>query len=191
MSLAHSTTTNMKKIASLILSVALASSAFAGPDYSKGGKDTKVVPPTIEPGCACFGPGFDLGIYGGGALSSHKSVRGDGLGGGALAEYFFTENFGIQGSYGAFGPKPAHHIYGADFVVRFPIKSICIAPYIMAGGDGITDGVTRGDWNAGLGVDVRIPSVHCMAVFADGAYHWTHSSLNNFTLVRLGVKFPF
>ena len=182
----------MKKIASLILSVALASSAFAGSaDYSKGGKDSKPVVAPLDPGCSCFGPGFALGFFGGGELPRHRSLRNDGLGGGALGEYFFCENLGIQASYGAFGPKPANHIYGADIVLRFPIKSICVAPYIFGGGGAVTDGVTRGDWDAGAGIDVRIPSAHCMAVFADGAYHFTHDSVNNFTLVRLGVKFPF
>src|SRR5476651_780017 len=101
----------MKTISSLILSVALASSAFAGP-VTYSGKDSKVVPPTVAPaGCDCFAPGFALGLFGGGELPRHTSIRDNGLGGCSLAEYFFTENIGLQASYGVFAPSPAHHIY--------------------------------------------------------------------------------
>lgn len=175
----------------LLLCVALTSTAFAGTPATYSGKGGKApVQPIVPLGCDCFAPGFTYGFFGGAELPSEDSFRDDGLGGGILGEYFFTENIGIQASYGAFAPNPVHHIYGADLVVRFPIRSLCIAPYILGGGGAISNGDTLGYVNAGAGIDVRFPSFNCIGIFADGAYHWTEESDENFTLIRLGVKIP-
>jgi hypothetical protein len=79
--------TRMKKFASLIMSLALASSAFAGP-VSYSGKGGKFVQPTEPPpvGCDAFGPGFALGVFGGGYLPENDSFEDDALGGGVVAE---------------------------------------------------------------------------------------------------------
>src|SRR5688572_8710362 len=91
--------TKMKYLASLIVTAALASSAFAGPvTYSS--KAPKAVAPILPLGCECFAPGFALGFYGGAFLPDDE--EDDSLGGGVLAEYFFNEYVGIQGSYGVF-----------------------------------------------------------------------------------------
>src|SRR5437867_1574683 len=85
----------MKTIASLIMTVALASSAFAGPvTYSS--KGSKAVAP-VAAGCACFEPGFAVGAFGGAILPSGPGWNEpDSLGGGVLGEFFITENIGIQ-----------------------------------------------------------------------------------------------
>jgi hypothetical protein len=178
------------KLATLLLcSVALAGTAFAGPvDYGKGGKG--VVPPPPPP-AECFGPGFDIGFFGGGYLPAHKETRDDGLGGGVLFEYFFNEYVGIQASYGAFAPSPTHHVYGGDLVLRYPFQEACVAPYLLVGGGGVSNSDNFGYWDLGGGLEFRFPSMNHVAIFADGAYHWCKDHEQNFTLVRLGVKFPF
>lgn len=179
----------MKKIL-LIMSLALASSALLAGTPTYSGKSAKAPVQPAPVGCECFAPGvFTLGVFGGGALPSDGD-RDDGLGGGALFEYFFTENIGLQASYGAYAPNPVHHVYGADLVVRFPIDSLCIAPYILGGGGAVSNGSTGGYWDAGLGIDVRLPSWNCAGIFADAAYHWSAGDNEDFTLIRLGVKFP-
>lgn len=197
----------MKKIASLFFSLALVSSVVAGPvDYdTKSSKDTKIVPPPPVP-ATCFGPGFDIGFFGGAQLWSHRNDNvnnrdwnwndhgrnRDGAGGGVLFEYFFNDFVGVQGNYGAFGPSPVHHNYGGDLVLRYPFQEACIAPYILLGGGGVADGQNLGFWDAGLGVEARFPSFNKMAVFLDGAYHWVGGDReHDYTLVRLGVKFLF
>jgi virulence family protein len=178
----------MKKIASLIIAAALAApSVFAGPVYtsSKGGKQVQPMAPI---GCECFAPGFALGIFGAGILPDGEGD--DALGGGVLAEYFFTENIGIEGSYGLFATDSEHHEFDAALVLRFPITDICIAPYIMGGAGYSTNSEEAWTLFAGGGIDVRLPDMDCMAIFADGAYHWSEDDDSDFTLVRVGLKFP-
>ncbi len=176
----------MKKIASLIMSIALASSAFAGsPAYS--GKSGKGPVMPLPPTCDAFGPGFSLGAFGTGFIP--KQGGDDALGGGALAEYFFNENFGIQGSYSASATHTTHHQFDADLILRAPIKSLCIAPYLMVGGGFSTNSETVGDWHVGGGIEAHFAALKNINIFADGAYHFHSDSDLNFTLVRLGIKF--
>jgi len=177
----------MKKIASLLLSVVLASSAFAGPATFSGKSGKGPVAPLPPAGCNCFAPGAAVGIYGAAIIEDGDSA----LGGGILAEYFFTENFGLQGSYGAFNTDSTHHEFDAALIARFPIKSICVAPYGMVGGGFSTNSSTRGNYFVGGGIEARIAAAKCLGIFADGAYHFSTGSEPDFTLVRLGVKFPF
>lgn len=144
------------------------------------------------PQTPCFGPGFDLGLFGGGFLPRHKSDSYDNaLGGGALAEYFFNENFGIQVSYGAYATRSAQHLFNADLILRAPLHSICLAPYLMLGGGYQVDGEKLGEYHAGIGLEYKIKSMQNLGVFTDGAYyrHSSDSRDSDFTLVRLGVKF--
>lgn len=173
----------MKTLTTLLMTAALASSAIAGP-IAKNPKAPVLPPPT----CECFAPGAAFGFFGGAAFDNGRNID-DSLGGGVLAEYFFTENIGIQGSYGAYATDSTLHNFDASLILRAPIKSLCIAPYAMAGGGVVTDGTTDGSFHAGGGLDVRFMS-SCVGLFADGAYHWAANG-GDYTLVRLGVKFPF
>jgi hypothetical protein len=178
----------MKKIVTLFAAAMLASSVIAGPvTYDK---NSKAVMPPPQPE-TCFGPGFDIGIFGAGFFP--KTENGDyknGGGGGLLAEYFFCNYVGIQGSYAAVSPEGTTHIFNGDIVLRFPIESLCIAPYIIAGGGGSSDGEKLGSWQAGGGLDVRFHGSP-IGIFADGTYNW-HSDENSdkdYTLVRIGLKY--
>jgi hypothetical protein len=175
----------MKKIASLLMTIALASSAFAGsaaPSYSgKGGK--MVNPPA--PSCDWFAPGAKLGIFGGGYIPDKGGD--DALGGGVLAEYFFCENFGIEGSYGAYATSSTHHEFDLNLIARYPMKNGCWAPYLMLGGGYAVNSNDAWNWGVGAGVDVHLTGK--VGAFADGAYHWVEHDEGNFTLVRIGLKF--
>ena len=115
----------------------------------------------------------------------------DVAGGGVLAEYFFTENIGLQGSYGLFATSSEHHQFDGSLVLRAPIKSLCIAPYVLAGGGVGSNGSTRGDYHVGAGIEARFGAANCMGVFADGTYHFATGDDTDFTIARLGVKFRF
>ena len=176
----------MKKIASLIMTVALATSAFAGSPVTYSGKNAKTPMAPQPTGCACFAPGAAVGVFGGAFLPDGGDNE---LGGGFLAEYFFCENFGFQGSYGIYATESEHHQFDGSFILRAPIKSLCIAPYALVGGGFSTNGTTRGDYHVGGGIEARFSSAGCMGIFADGAYHFAAEGAD-FTVVRLGVKFP-
>jgi hypothetical protein len=140
-------------------------------------------------GCDCFAPGFALGVFGGVILP--EGSGSDAGGGGVLGEYFFTEYFGIQGSYGLYATNSEHHQFDGSLVLRLPIRSLCVAPYLMAGGGLATNAETNGDYHVGAGIEARFPQFNCMGVFADAAYHFATDDGEDFTIVRLGVKFPF
>lgn len=176
----------MKKLLTLIMSVALASSAFAG-SVSYSGKAGKAVQPVAPTGCDCFNAPFALGVFGGAILPSGDGTD-DALGGGLLGEYFFCPNFGVQLSYGAYATNSEHHQFDGSLVFRYPITSLCIAPYILAGGGYSTNSDQSGDFHVGGGLEARFSKVNCLGVFADGAYHFSDNG--DFTIVRLGVKFP-
>ena len=174
----------MKLIASLIVSAALASTAIAGPMSSKNPKAP--VMPMPPAGCDCFAPGAAFGVFGGAILPNGRSAD-DALGGGLLSEYFFTQNIGIQGSYGVYATDSEHHAFDASLVLRAPITSLCLAPYILAGGGFSSNSSNEGNWHVGGGLDYRLNN--CAGIFADGAYHFAENG--DYTIVRLGVKFPF
>jgi hypothetical protein len=178
----------MKYIASLFVTAALASSAFAGP-VTYSGKAAKAPQPVVPTGCECFAPGFALGIFG--AAIFPEGAEDDSLGGGVLAEYFFNEYVGLQGSYGIYATSSEHHQFDGSLILRYPITSVCIAPYVMAGGGYSTNSDKTGSWHVGGGIEARLESMNCLGIFADGAYHFAEDDEQDFTIVRLGVKLPF
>ena len=164
------------------MSVALASSVFAGaPSYS--GKGGKIVQPPA-PGCDWFAPGLKLGGFMGGFLQSGGDDNS--LGGGVLAEYFFCENFGLEGSYGAYATDQTHHQFDLNFIARYPMKNHCWAPYILAGGGYHVNSDNGWNWQVGAGLEAHITGK--IGAFADGAWHFGDGD-GDFTLVRLGLKF--
>jgi len=172
----------MKILTTLLMTAALASSALAGP-IAKNPK----APVLPDPTCECFAPGAAIGFFGGAILPNDRGGSDDALGGGLLAEYFFTENIGLQGSYGIYATDSEHHAFDASLVLRAPIKSLCLAPYLLAGGGYSVNGTSEGNWHVGGGLDYRFNN--CSGIFADGAYHFAEAG--DYTIVRLGVKIPF
>lgn len=177
----------MKAVYSLLLASAMSVSAFAGTSYS--GKSSKMVQPTV-PEITCFAPGWAFGAFGGALFPSHG---GNAVGGGGvMGEYFFTEMFGFQADYGVYATSSQHHQFDGDFILRFPIHSCCVAPYIMAGGGFSTNSSQEGDYNAGLGIEARFGAQKKTGVFLDAAYHFHGGNDDrDFTVARLGVKFAF
>lgn len=176
------------KIASLFLAVALAAgSAFAGTS-AKAPKNV-VIDPVVED---CWAPGFALGVAAAALIPSGDAYFHDtDLGGALVGEYFVTRNIGFQGSYGVFASSEEHHEFNAAVVVRFPITSINVAPYILGGAGYKVNSTDRWNYFAGGGLEARFASANCLGVFADAAYHWAETENADYTIVRLGVKFPF
>ena len=174
----------MKSLLTILATVALSGAAIAGPVSYKNPK-APVMPPPAPTGCECFAPGFMLGAFGGAVLGNE-----DALGGGILGEYAFSSYVALQGSYGLYATDSEHHQFDAALILRYPITSLCLAPYAMVGGGFSTNADTRGDFLVGGGLDLRLPSASCMSIFADGAWYVLGDN-DDQTIVRLGVKFPF
>lgn len=175
----------MKSLLTLLAAVVISSTAVAGPVSYKNPK-APVMPPPAPTGCECFGPGFSFGAFGGGLFEDEEV-----LGGGLLAEYAFSPYIALQGSYGIYATDKEHHQFDAALILRYPITSLCLAPYAMVGGGFSTNSDTRGDFLVGGGLDLRLPAANCMSIFADGAWYVLGDSDDDQTIVRLGVKFPF
>lgn len=177
----------MKFISTLLLSAALASSALAGTSAAYSGKMVQPMAPT---GCDCFAPGAAFGVFGGGIFPEDDGE--DAAGGGVLYDYFFTEYFGFQGSYGLFATSSEHHQFDGSLVLRAPIRSLCIAPYLMGGAGMSVNGDNNTDYHLGAGIEARFASMDCMGVFVDGTYHFAANDQDSdFTVGRVGVKFRF
>jgi hypothetical protein len=175
----------MKSLVTILATVALSGAVLAGPVSYKNPK-APVMPPPPPTGCECFAPGFAFGAFGGGLFDDAEDV----LGGGILAEYAFSPYVALQGSYGLYATESEHHQFDAALILRYPITSLCLAPYAMVGGGFSTNSDTSGDFLVGGGLDLRLPSASCMSIFADGAWYVLGDSEDQ-TIVRLGVKFPF
>jgi hypothetical protein len=136
-----------------------------------------------------FGTGFELGVFGGGAISDSDHT-GSALGGGASLAYFFTPEIGVDASYGVFAFEDEVHLVSADVVLRYPISQAGLAPYLVVGGGGArANGENAGVYRLGGGLDVRFQP-NGMGIFADGIYNWVVGQ-DNFTIARLGVRIPF
>lgn len=174
----------MKSLVTLLAAVAISGSVIAGPVSYKNPK-APVMPPPAPTGCEAFAPGFAFGVFGGALLNEAD----DALGGGLLAEYAFSEYIAVQGSYGLYATEKEHHNFDAALVLRYPITSICVAPYALVGGGFSTNSENTGHFLVGGGLDFRIPTSN-LSFFADGTYYFSDKA-NEDTIVRLGVKFPF
>ncbi len=177
----------MKSLLTLLAAVAVSGSVLAGPISYKNPK-APVMPPPPPTGCECFAPGLAFGAFGGAFLGDEED-----FGGGVLAEYMFSEYIGIQGSYGLYATESEHHNFDAALVLRYPITSICLAPYALVGGGFSTNSENVGHFLVGGGLDFRIPSANCLSIFADAAYYFADRDEgdDDTTIIRLGVKMPF
>ncbi len=180
-------TTNL----TLALSVFGLAAAQAGTGYVSYGKAPKAPTPVEVPSlCACFdGNTANVSVFAAGILPETASSEiDDALGGGIAMNYFFTENVGLEGSYTAFGTNTVVHQLSGSLILRLPIKSLCLAPYAMAGGSYHMDSVNQGTWHVGAGLDYRF--ANCVGIFADGQYNWAEDT-SDYVTVRGGVRFGF
>jgi hypothetical protein len=174
----------MKKAAlSLFAVVALAGTSFAGTAVVKSGKDFKQPEPVT-----CFGD-KELQVDAFGSYQWANKYQ-DGFGGGLGVNYFFTRNFGV-GVDGNIYDGNANGVWAftGSLIARLPIDSICLAPYILAGGGYTVDGHSNGTVHAGGGLEYRVVP-NKVGLFTEGRYTWGCNSNSN-AQVRLGVRFVF
>jgi hypothetical protein len=177
------------KLTTILAALTLtATSLFAGSGYAPKNPKQPVMPPQPT-GCECFAPGASFDVFGAAFIPDGGDTE---IGGGIGFNYFFTPIFGIDTNYALYATDSAHHQFDANLVVRAPITSACIAPYLLAGGGYATNSANRGTYQVGAGIDFRIPSANCLGIFAEGLYHFSgDDDLADFTTARLGVRIPF
>jgi hypothetical protein len=141
-------------------------------------------------GCAAFDGGLAIAPYG--LFLTPDAEVDNTLGLGIAAEYFFSSYLG-----GAFSAQWAEveddtiGNYVADFVARYPLQSVCLAPYAF-GGVGIHSGdQTELLGRIGVGVDWRLYNNH--GLFLDYSYTFPGGGggaddVEDYQIIRLGVK---
>jgi len=175
----------MKKLLSTLAFLAL-TAGLATAGSGKAVYHSKV--PLPDPGCDCFGTGFEFSGFGGALIPKNGSTGG---GGGISLGYFFTEAVGVDVSYGVFNTDPSEeHVVTANLVYRLVNRDACFAPYLLVGGGLLTNSRTDGLFDLGGGIDFRFPD-SCVGVFVDATYNWVDDGDRNFTLIRGGVRIPF
>ena len=178
----------MKSLNTLLALAVLATSAVAGPSYSGKNPKAPTLPPAPPPGCNAFEPGAAFDVFAGVIIPDGGDTE---VGGGVGLNYFFTRNFGIDVNYGLYATDKEHHQFDGNLVVRAPIDSLCIAPYILGGGGYFTNSENSFTYQVGAGLDIRIQSANNLGIFAEGLYHFAEDDVPDFTTVRLGLRIPF
>ncbi len=107
---------------------------------------------------------------------------------------------GVQGVQGAIGGAPGAaaatarrnsdpttvHNFSASLIYRFPIDSICTAPYVFAGGGFAVDGKQWATAHAGAGVEKRLSSK--VGLFTDARWTFLGDRFGRGDLGNLGVR---
>lgn len=198
-----------KIICTLVASAAIAATSFAGTASVSSGKSYKEYKNVEQP--TCFNDQeLQLDTFGAYAVGEGKShagpIRDHAFGGGVGVNYFFARYFGIgadgiwlsakenQSSPGASSDSKTFHNATGSLILRYPIDSICLAPYVFAGGGFTVDGDQWASGHVGVGVEYRVVP-HKIGLFADS--RWTyfgtrygHDNENNF-LTKVGIRVVF
>jgi hypothetical protein len=183
---------HMKNALTTLSALALGiGSAVAGPMGAPPMAKGPVPPPLNVPNvCDCFDANTKfVSVYAAGMLPGSDSHHDDAFGGGISLSYFPVEMAGFEADATWFADDSVVHLITGSVVLRAPIKSSCLAPYVVAGGGIHANSVTQGVWHAGGGIDIRIQS--CFGIFADARYTWTEEEDDDYTVVRGGIRFNF
>ena len=185
----------MKITIPLLAALATAASAFAGTRVVE--TKTPVVSET-----ECFrAHELQLDIFGqysvGEGPDRAGTFRDHGWGGGVGLNYFLTRNFGLgvdaawlaakEANYTARSADPTTvHNFSASLIYRFPIDSVCVAPYIFAGGGFAVDGKQWATAHAGAGIEKRLSSK--VGLFTDARWTFLGDRYGRDSIGNLGVR---
>ena len=188
-----------KTVFALAACAALAASSYAGTaTYSASGKGTKEYKQVEQP--TCFSDTeiqVDIfGAYGVTEGGQGGPIRGDhGFGGGVGLNYFFARYFGVGAEGYALDTRgKGAAAVGGNVFFRYPIDSICLAPYVYVGGDAMFGNEDYAEAHAGAGLEYRvIPNK--LGLFVDGRFSYLGDRGGvediHFALVRAGVRWVF
>ncbi|MBM3856466.1 MAG: porin family protein [Verrucomicrobia bacterium] len=183
----------MKKILSLLtLVLATATVSFAGETVSS----KKVVVPADD--CRFRAHEWQIDASTVGAAGVYNGQGKQALGGNWGVNYFFTEylGIGIDNSVGSqrnaglsgFDGLQAFDTLQADLLLRYPVCSWNLAPYVMVGGGAHWGPASQGDGNVGGGLEWRV--LPHAGFFADCRWLYGNNGLT-MALPRVGIRVNF
>jgi hypothetical protein len=117
------------------------------------------------------------------------NIRSGHWGGGLGLNYFLLRELGVgvDTNIPADGGRFFNHVSGS-LIVRLPIESIGLAPYIYGGGGRGTDPVYEWLGHAGVGFELRANPV--TGFFVDARYIWAEHTSDDL-LLSAGVRLVF
>ncbi len=179
----------MKNTLIALAFAALTGTALAGP-YAPS---TPMAPMSAAP--ELFGPGWHFGGHGL-FLTPDADLADDTWGGGLNVDYFISPFVGFQASasWADPGTSEVWHNYVLDLVVRYPIESAYLAPYLFIGGGAILEDDANILGRAGVGIEFR-PTAS-FGIFADWCYNFPgggggSDDIEDYQMIRAGIKFGF
>jgi len=180
----------IKKLAIAAVScLAMAGTTFAGTMYDSS-KDMKEMKEVIPPPPTCFSDTeFQLDLFGTYTWTRNPNAYHDNAGGGVAANFFFARYIGIGADTTIYsgGVNGVWNSTGS-LILRYPIDSACVAPYVLGGGGYQYDGTGEGTWHAGIGLEYRVVP-HSVGLFSEGRYTWAEE--NESAQIRAGIRFTF
>ncbi len=121
--------------------------------------------------------------------SMDDSDIGDGMVAGLGVNMFFNRYVGV-GVEGAWGESESENWMAAgNLIVRWPIDSICLAPYVFGGGGYYFGGSDHKNfWNVGAGLEYKFNEY--ASLFGDARWVWSKDD-EQFLTARGGLRFSF
>lgn len=176
-----------KTLLTSLLTLVVAATTYAGP--MKASKEVVVIEPT-----SLFRDNeLQIDAFGTGAF--YQAGR-PGWGGGLGATYFFLRYIGVGVDQSIFGREQAGSAGYAEWAtlghvyLRYPIDSINLAPYIMAGG-GALYGTGKGHGVGDVGGGLEYRFTQNIGMFTDCKWVFTNDSNHSGALARTGLRFAF
>lgn len=137
---------------------------------------------------------FDIAVVG--AAGTFKGEPSESIGGNFGINYFMTKYIGLDldnsiSGYGTPSSIKASDRLQGDLLLRYPIETWHLAPYVMVGGGASWDHSSQGNGNVGGGFDYRI--TRNVALFGDCRWLYGNSTkgIVSTAMPRAGVRFIF
>ena len=185
----------MKKLALTILALGMGlTAAQAGSSsYYYSSKAPAKDPIPLQPeNCFYAGESFldVFGLYADPEAGAANDGAGyeDSIGGGIGLGHFFTEYLGARGRAYWWDGGSAVHSVNADLILRAPIQSLCIAPYLYGGLGGAFNGTNQFTQHLGAGLEMRLTGR--LGVFADYSHTFADET-GDWNLYSLGLRILF
>ena len=119
-----------------------------------------------------------------------RTARHGLFGGGVGANYFLTRHFGLGvDTFAQAGDDAFIHGASGSLILRLPIDSCHLAPYILGGGGRTFEGPDAWNLHAGVGVEFRL-NPHT-GIFVEGRHTFHIDKGSDYAQFRAGVRFGF